>query len=83
MRWRAFGATLRPLKPDILAGTFILERSLAMCHGYDMRWWKSETTAKDKTRKADLVRTLAARQGEKAEVVSEDKVDEKELIPAE
>ena len=54
-----------------------------MCHGHEMRWRKSETTAKDKTREADLVRTLAARKDEKAKAVSEDKVDEKELIPAE
>jgi hypothetical protein len=56
-----------------------------MCHGYEMRWWKSETTAKKKAKEADpeVLRTLTARQDEKPKAVSEDKVDEKELIPAE
>jgi hypothetical protein len=68
-----------------LLGTFLHERSLAMCHGYGMRWWKSETIAKKKTREAnpDVMRTLTAHQDEKTKAVSEDKVDEKELIPAE
>lgn len=47
-----------------------------MCHGYEMKWWKSETTAKNKTLEA-------IRQDEKAKAVREDKVEEKELIPAE
>jgi hypothetical protein len=66
-------------------GTFIHERSLAVCHGYEMRWWRSETTAKKTTKEAnpDVMRTLTARQDEKAKAVSEDKIDEKELIPAE
>ena len=56
-----------------------------MCHGYEMRWWKSKTTAKKETREAnpDVMRTFTARQDETAKAVSEDKVDEKELIPAE
>jgi hypothetical protein len=47
-----------------------------MCHGYGMRWTKSETTAKK-----DIKET--ARQEEKSEKVSEEKRAEKELIPAE
>jgi hypothetical protein len=68
-----------------LLGTFLHERSLAMCHGYGMRWWKSETIAKKKTRETnpDVMRMLTAHQEEKAKAVSEDKVDEKEFIPAE
>jgi hypothetical protein len=54
-----------------------------MCHGYEMRWWKSKATAKEKTREADVIRTPTARQDETAKAVFEDKVDEKELIPAE
>jgi hypothetical protein len=56
-----------------------------MCHGYEMRWWKSETTAKKKAKEAnpEVLRTLTAREGEKPKAVSEDKVDEKEFIPAE
>ena len=50
-----------------------------------MRWWKSESTAKKKTKEAnlDVIRTPVARQDEKAKAVSADKVEEKELIPAE
>jgi hypothetical protein len=47
-----------------------------MCHGYGMKWTKSETTAKKDTKEA-------ARQEEKIKQVSEEKVAEKELIPAE
>jgi hypothetical protein len=54
-----------------------------MCHGYEMRWWKSETTAKEKTKEADVIRKPTARQDEKVKSVSKDKVDEKELVPAE
>jgi hypothetical protein len=56
-----------------------------MCHGYEMRWWKSETAAKRETKKADpdISRTVPPRQKEKVETVSAEKVVEKELIPAE
>jgi hypothetical protein len=56
-----------------------------MCHGYDMRWWKSETRAEKRTKEAkpDVTRTPTARQDDKAKPASKDKVDEKELIPAE
>jgi hypothetical protein len=57
-----------------------------MCHGYEMSWlswWKSETTAKNKTREANSDAIRMARQDEKVKAVSEDKVDENELIPAE
>jgi hypothetical protein len=47
-----------------------------MCHGYGMKWTKSETTAKK-----DIKET--ARQEEKIKKVFEEKVAEKELIPAE
>jgi len=49
-----------------------------VCHGYEMRWWRSETTAKKTTKEAnpDVMRTLTARQDEKAKAVSEDKIEE-------
>lgn len=47
-----------------------------MCHGYGMRWAKSETTAKN-----DIKKTV--RQEEKIEKASAEKVAEKELVPAE
>jgi hypothetical protein len=62
---------------------FPTRTSIAMCHGYEMRWWKSETTAKEKTKEADVIRKPTARQDEKVKSVSKDKVDEKELVPAE
>jgi hypothetical protein len=52
-----------------------LRRSLAMCHGYEMKW-KSETTAKNKIKEV-------TRQKERAKAAPEEKVEEKELIPAE
>jgi hypothetical protein len=45
-----------------------------MCHGYGMKWWKSETTATKDVSKP-------ARQDEKPKTVSEKKVEDKELIP--
>ncbi len=56
-----------------------------MCHGYEMSWWKSENTAKKKAKEVDpdVIPTIIARQDEKAQAVPEDKVEEKELIPAE
>jgi hypothetical protein len=52
-----------------------------MCHGYEMRWWKPENTAKKKIKEAnsDVIRTLAAQQEERAKAVSENEVEEKEL----
>jgi hypothetical protein len=47
-----------------------------MCHGYAMKWEKSETTAKKNLKEP-------AKQDEKAKTVSEEKIEEKELIPAE
>jgi hypothetical protein len=47
-----------------------------MCHGHEMKWWKSEKTA-DKTAKE------TTRQDERAKAVPEKVVEEKELIPAE
>jgi hypothetical protein len=47
-----------------------------MCHGYEMKWWRSENTAKKNTREA-------TRQDQKPKAAREDKVEEKELIPAE
>jgi hypothetical protein len=49
---------------------------IAMCHGYEMKWWKSESAAKQHIKEASQA-------DEKAKVVSEPKVEEKELIPAE
>ena len=56
-----------------------------MCHGYEMRWWKSETATKRETKKADpdISRTVPPRHKEKVEAVSAEEVVEKELIPAE
>jgi hypothetical protein len=50
--------------------------AIAMCHGYEMKWWKSESAAKQHIKEASQA-------DEKAKVVSEPKVEEKELIPAE
>ena len=47
-----------------------------MCHGYEAKWWRSENTAKKNIKEA-------TRQDEKAKTVREEKVEEKELIPAE
>src|SRR5262245_51030964 len=81
--WVHLGIICEYWPSDGLLGTFLHERSLIMCHGYEMRWWKFETNAKKKTREAnpDVMRTFTAHQDEKAKAVSEDKVDEKELIP--
>jgi hypothetical protein len=48
-----------------------------MCHG--MNWWKSKKKTKEAS--PDVIRTLTAREYE-AKAVPEDKVEEKELIPA-
>jgi hypothetical protein len=45
-----------------------------MCHGYETTWWKSKTAEKAKE---------TVRQDNKAKPVPEEKVKEKELIPAE
>ena len=45
-----------------------------MCHGYETTWWKSKATVKAKEN---------ARQDDKVKSVPEEKVKEKELIPAE
>jgi hypothetical protein len=47
-----------------------------MCHGYGMKWTRSETTARKDTKET-------ARQEEKIKQVSAEKAAEKELIPAE
>jgi hypothetical protein len=52
------------------------EGVLTMCHGYAMKWGKSETTAKKNLKEP-------AKQDEKAKIVSDKKIEEKELIPAE
>jgi hypothetical protein len=53
-----------------------------MCHGYEMKWWKSENAAKTTSRQAkpNVVQT---KQDEQPEAVPNDKVGKKELIPAE
>jgi hypothetical protein len=45
-----------------------------MCHGYETTWWKSKAAVKAKE---------TARQDEKVKSAGEEKVKEKELIPAE
>jgi hypothetical protein len=52
-----------------------------MCHGYEMRW-KPENKARKKTTEADS-EAVRSRTAQKKEAVSEDKVKEKELVPAE
>ena len=47
-----------------------------MCHGHEMKWWKSDALAKQVIKEA-------TRQQEKAKTGPEEKVEEKELIPAE
>jgi hypothetical protein len=49
-----------------------------MCHGYEMKWWKSEKAAREA--KQNLVR---AKQDEAGKAAPEKKAEEKELIPAE
>ena len=45
-----------------------------MCHGHEMTWWKSKTAVKAKD---------TAPQDEKVKSTPEEKIKEKELIPAE
>jgi hypothetical protein len=45
-----------------------------MCHGYETTWWKSKTAVKAKE---------TARQDDKVKSATEEKVKEKEFIPAE
>ena len=45
-----------------------------MCHGYEMKWWKSEAAEKKISRAA---------KEERAKAAPEPKVEEKELTPAE
>jgi hypothetical protein len=47
-----------------------------MCHGHEMKWWKSEKTANRTAKEATPL-------DEKAKAVPEKKVEKKELIPAE
>jgi hypothetical protein len=47
-----------------------------MCHGYGLKWTRSETTAKKEVKET-------AQQETKIKKVSEEKVADKELIPAE
>lgn len=56
-----------------------------MCHGYEMRWWKGENTAKEKAKetRSEVIRSLAAQQQEEPGAVSADTVEEKKLVPAE
>jgi hypothetical protein len=55
-----------------------------MCHEYGIRWWKSESTANKRAEdaKADVMATFTAPKDEKSKAVSQNKVDDKELIPA-
>jgi hypothetical protein len=56
-----------------------------MCHGYEMKWWKSESkaTRTAKESPSEVIRTLAAQQDEKAKAAPDEKVEEKVLVPAE
>ena len=56
-----------------------------MCHEYGIRWWKPGSTANKKAGdvKAGVTATVTAAKDEKSEAVSGNKVDEKELVPAE
>jgi hypothetical protein len=74
---RSFVVIIVPRSRALLSFAIVLRRgALIMCHGYAMKWWKSETTTTKKLNEP-------IQQDKKAKAVSEEKIEEKELIPAE